>query len=428
MKNWHVVKLKEACEIILGQSPPSSTYNKKNIGLPFFQGKAEFGARYPTAVKWCSKPKKVANKNDVLMSIRAPVGPTNIAPSQCCIGRGLAAIRPLERTDYLYAFYYLRSIEHELAQMGTGSTFKAISGSDVKAILFPLAPLNEQKLIVSEIEKQFSRLDEAVAALKRIKANLKRYKASVLKAAVEGKLTEGWRKQHPDVEPASELLKRILAERRKKWEKEHPGKKYKEPTETGTSNLPELPKGWVWATVEALSTKVVDGVHKKPSYVAQGIPFVTVKNLTAGPGISLENLHYITLEDHNIFCRRANPERGDILVSKDGTLGVIRLIKIDTVFSIFVSVAMIKPVFQEISHYMVYALESPQVQRQMVPKGSGLQHIHLEDLRADSIPLAPLSEQKFIIAEVNDICQSLTNSQVLLKLILNVLNACDSLF
>ena len=82
----------------------------------------------------------------------------------------------------------------------------------------PVAPPDQQDRIVAEIEKQFSRLDEAVASLKRVKANLKRYKAAVLKAAVEGKLTEEWRKQNPDVEPASKLLERILAERRTKWE------------------------------------------------------------------------------------------------------------------------------------------------------------------------------------------------------------------
>ena len=93
--------------------------------------------------------------------------------------------------------------------------------------------------IVAEIEKQFSRLDEAVANLKRVKANLKRYKAAVLKAAVEGKLTEDWRKHHPDVEPASKLLERILAERRAKWS----GKgKYKEPAEPETSDLPAMPE------------------------------------------------------------------------------------------------------------------------------------------------------------------------------------------
>ncbi len=140
---------------------------------------------------------------------------------------------------------------------------------------FPLAPLDQQKLIVAEIEKQFSRLDEAVAALKRIQANLKRYKASVLKAAVEGKLTEEWRSRRGTLQRAptkdetgADLLKRILVERRKKWEedyiKKYVGahghapkddswkKKYKEPATPDTSNLPELPKGWVWVRLGQL--------------------------------------------------------------------------------------------------------------------------------------------------------------------------------
>ncbi len=95
-----------------------------------------------------------------------------------------------------------------------------VSQGTVLGVAVPVAPVNQQRAIVAEIEKQFSRLDEAVANLKRVKANLKRYKAAVLKAAVEGKLTEDWRKQHPNVEPASKLLERILAERRAKVDRE----------------------------------------------------------------------------------------------------------------------------------------------------------------------------------------------------------------
>jgi type I restriction enzyme S subunit len=144
----------------------------------------------------------------------------------------------------------------------------------------------------------------------------------------------------------------------------------------------------------------VDGVHKKPSYVPSGIPFVTVRNLTAGPSISFEKLNYITPEDHKEFIKRAHPEAGDVLVSKDGTLGVIRVIKTDVKFSIFVSVAMVKPVLREMSNFVGIALSAPQVQAQMIPKGSGLQHIHLEDLREDCIPLPSLAEQTRIVAEV----------------------------
>jgi type I restriction enzyme S subunit len=130
------------------------------------------------------------------------------------------------------------------------------------------------------------------------------------------------------------------------------------------------------------------------------VPFVTVRNLTAGPGISLSDLNYITQEDHEQYIKRANPEEGDILVSKDGTLGVIRVIKTKATFSIFVSVALVKPVLKEMSDFLGWALSSPRVQAQMIPKGSGLQHIHLEDLRADCVPVPPLAEQKEIVAEV----------------------------
>lgn len=127
---------------------------------------------------------------------------------------------------------------------------------------------------------------------------------------------------------------------------------------------------------------------------------MTVRNLTAGPGISFEKLNHITPEDHADFIKRANPEKGDVLISKDGTLGVIRVIRTDIDFSIFVSVALVKPVLHEMSDFIGLALSSPQVQAQMVPKGSGLQHIHLEDLREDYIPLPPLAEQKRIVSEV----------------------------
>src|SRR2546430_14834545 len=119
--------------------------------------------------------------------------------------------------------------------------------------------------------------------------------------------------------------------------------------------------------------------HKKPNYVPSGIPFVTVRNLTAGLGISFEKLNYVTPDDHAEFLRRANPEQGDILVSKDGTLGVIRVINTDVEFSIFVSVALVKPVIRAMGSYFGTAPAPPPVQFLLGPKGPGLQHLQLEE-------------------------------------------------
>ena len=199
----------------------------------FFQGKAEFGDLHPVVKKWCTEPKKFAEPDDVLMSIRAPVGPTNLANVECCIGRGLAGIRPHGGIPAKYLLHYLRFSVELLAKQATGSTFSAISGKQLRSHPVVIPPLPEQHRIVEAIENYFSRLDKAVEALERVKANLKRYRASVLKAAVEGRLVpteaELARAEGRDYEPASVLLERILKERRKKWEEAGGRGKYKAP-------------------------------------------------------------------------------------------------------------------------------------------------------------------------------------------------------
>jgi type I restriction enzyme S subunit len=190
-----------------------------------------------------------------------------------------------------------------------------------------------------------------------------------------------------------------LEERRTNWPLLST-KRYSEPTVDVPDDLPEIPASWVWATVDSISLRVVDGVHKTPKYVSDGVPFVTVRNLTAGRGISFDDVSFITESDHHQFIQRADPSRGDLLVTKDGTLGVVRAVRTERVFSIFVSVAMIKPVSTLLTDYLEIALSSPQVQAQMTGTGSGLQHIHLRDLKADCVPLPPLEEQNEIVRRV----------------------------
>ncbi|MBE0411817.1 MAG: restriction endonuclease subunit S, partial [Anaerolineales bacterium] len=184
--DWNLRSLDEACEIILGQSPPSETYNTEEIGLPFYQGKAEFGEIYPAPVKWCSKPKKIAQENDILISVRAPVGPTNLCQEDSCIGRGLAAIRPKSEMPSKYFLYYLRHIENTWET--TGTTFNAITGSVLRKRRIPLPSLAVQHQIVAEIEQ---RLSVAVQIEETVDAGLKRavrLKQAILKCAFEGRL------------------------------------------------------------------------------------------------------------------------------------------------------------------------------------------------------------------------------------------------
>ena len=195
-RGWVRTTLEEISEIILGQSPPSSTYNTDGTGLPFYQGKLEFGKRYPTPRKWCTAPKKIAEKGDVFISIRAPVGPTNLCPEKSAVGRGLAAIRGLGGIQSFFIFYLIRRFENEIANKGTGTTFNAITGNQLKNFEIPVPPLAEQRRIVAKLDTLFTQLDAAVDSLKQTQTQLQRYRRSILKVAFDGELTRKWREEH----------------------------------------------------------------------------------------------------------------------------------------------------------------------------------------------------------------------------------------
>lgn len=169
------VKLKDVCTINMGQSPSSDSYNENGHGVPFFQGNADFGERYPITRKWCSAPTKMAAPEDILISVRAPIGAMNYAKEECCIGRGLAALTPnREKVAPEYIFWLLKGKNEELNCKGTGSTFKAIGRNILEETLVPNISLEKQTECAIILEKtyrvilsrkqQLQKLDELVKA------------------------------------------------------------------------------------------------------------------------------------------------------------------------------------------------------------------------------------------------------------------------
>jgi len=199
------VLLKDITDIIMGQSPPSSTYNINKVGLPFYQGKKEFGDLFPTPEKYCSEPKKIAESNDILISVRAPVGSTNICKEKSCIGRGLAAIRTKEKIKKYYLFYYLKYFVFNLIEKSTGTTFNAISKDTLESFKVSLFSLLEQQQIIKEIESRLSVCDKVEKNVEQNLSKIEYLRQSILKKAFEGKLVP----QDPNDLPAGELLKQI---------------------------------------------------------------------------------------------------------------------------------------------------------------------------------------------------------------------------
>jgi len=403
---WEKSSLADVAEIIMGQSPSSEYYNTEGSGLPFFQGKAEFGDLHPEAVKWCSAPGKIAQKDDVLISVRAPVGPTNLAPSECCIGRGLAAIRPRNGIPPKYILHYLRSIESDIDSLGTGTTFKAISGKTLREIPIPVAPPDQQKRIVAEIEKQFSRLDEAVANLKRVKANLKRYKAAVLKAAVEGRLVETEaelaRREGRSFETGAQLLQRILETRRSQWK----GKgKYKEPA-APTTDLPELPEGWVWASIGQLCFLDSGEAFKKADYSSDGLRLLQIANVGFAkvewsqrnylPSSFGEKFPELLMQDGDIVLALNRPIIG-------GRLKVASVSKKDLPAILYQRVGRLRPTTGGSPAYLFYFFQSPHMLAGVRARLQGTDQPYLNtSLVPDiTVPFPPLAEQRRLVTEID---------------------------
>lgn len=166
--------LKEIARITMGQSPESSSYNSDQDGLPFFQGNADFGEVYPQERVWCNDPKKVAQPDDILISVRAPIGALNYAKTECCIGRGLAAITVNNAAERSYIFHLLKARNSELNSKGTGSTFKAIGKSVLEELQVPVISYEKQAYsmqlmdltenIISRRKKELKQLDELIKA------------------------------------------------------------------------------------------------------------------------------------------------------------------------------------------------------------------------------------------------------------------------
>ncbi|MFO0836920.1 MAG: restriction endonuclease subunit S [Phycisphaerae bacterium] len=303
----------------------------------------------------------------------------------------------------------------------TGTAIKRLTLTKIKEAWAPVAPLSEQRRIVAKIEELFSDLDAGVAALERVRANLKRYRAAVLKAAVEGHLTEEWRKQHPPphTEPAAKLLERILAERRAKWEQgqlrkfKEAGKtppkgwkeKYEEPAPPATIGDVAIPMGWSLASLEQLTSAVrviCYGILMPKDHVPGGIPYVKVRDMR-GDRLDPTTLQRTTPEIAAQFAR-ASLKGGDLLLAIRGTYGRAVEIPPELEGGNITQDSARLDVSGEMDHqYVLRHLRSIDTQNyfKRVARGVAVKGVNIGDVRPTPILVPPLAEQAEIVAEVD---------------------------
>lgn len=339
-------------------------------------------------------------------------------------------LRPYDGVSPYWLFFYLlqRSYRRDARLRMTGSAGQLrVPAEFLAKSELPVAPTAEQNRIVAEIEKQFSRLDAGVAALRRVAANLKRYKAAVLKAACTGALTADWRAAHPDVEPAAKLLDRILKERRRRWEAAELAKltargkspkddkwkgKYKEPFAPDPASLPTLPPAWTWVTIEQLAADVPRSIQSGPfgsnlhhsEFGDHGILAIGIDNVQDCK-FSLGSNHRVSEQKYRQLAKyQARP--GDVLVTVMATVGRCCVVPENTETAIITKhVYRISPdrglVFPAYMMWMLAAAPDVRLQMKSQVRGQTRPGLNGQILRQLAIPLPPLDEQGEILSIVD---------------------------
>jgi type I restriction enzyme S subunit len=425
--NWVWSELGKICIVIMGQSPASSTYNTNKSGLPFYQGKKDFGEMFPTPTQWCSEPSKVAKENDVLISVRAPVGPTNLCQEKSCIGRGLAALRSVSGVLPKYILYAMRAFEKILAEKGSGTTFIAISGKDLYTFPFPLPPLAEQKRIVARVEELFAQTRALAKELAHSRTELDGLNQSalshllgsqtpeefeghwsfiaehfdllfqapehvaplrqaVLELAVRGKLT---RREAGD-KSAGELFKRI--------NKEKPL-----PTIEENEKPFDLPEGWEWVRLENIVSVLGDGLHGTPEYTDDGeYFFVNGNNLSDGNIEIKKNTKRVSQSEYDKHKKELNSRT--VFVSINGTIGNLAFYNNEKI--ILGKSACYFNLLDEVDKFYIGTLiRSPYFldYARMVASRTTISNVSLKSMRQLMIPLPPLAEQERIVQRVESL-------------------------
>lgn len=358
--NYPISKLKDCCTIIAGQSPESKYYNTAGEGMPFFQGKADFGDLYPTIRVYCSQPTKIAEKDDILLSVRAPVGPTNLAPCQVCIGRGLTAIRPSSQLLTGYVLMFFRFFEAQLALKGTGTTFNAITQNVVKNLEIPIPPLNEQSRIVARIEELFSELDNSVSTLQKTKEQLAVYRQAVLKDAFDS----------------------INADS---------------------------------VCIQDVCEKIIDCPHSTPNWTRDGYLCLRTTNFRRGY-LDLSEPNYVSKDTFDARNQRLIPMPGDVLYSREGAiLGLACIIPSDTYVCLGQRMMLLRAGNKLSNMYLMHFLNSPRLTNFVasVTGGSASPHVNVGDIKNFQMPFPDINEQGKIVEFIESrlsVCDSIDHT------------------
>jgi len=445
-KGWDVAEVGELGDVVTGSTPSTKQSTFYGGHIPFVRPQELLGSPIAstetTLTEEGAASGRVVPEGSVLVGCIGTLGKTGITTVSSAFNQQINAVVPGTACTSKWLLYGVQSpgFKRQMLDNSSATTVAIINKGRFSLLKLPIAPIEEQHRIVEAIESYLTRLDDAVASLERVQRNLERYRASVLKAAVEGRLVpteaELARKEGRSYEPASELLKRILAERKTRWiedavekarakgvtdeaallqARKQAEKKYKEPeppdlsalrAQAGTSDLPTLPEGWCWTTVEQVTAgdrKCSYGVLVPGPDVPDGVPFVRVGDITGGR-IHLASMKHIAREIADRFAK-TYLQGGEVLLTLVGTIGRTAVVPANLAGANVARAVGVIPTTPASNPYWVEVwFRNPEQIRKMEAKSHEVARktLNLEDVRTAAIALPPDREQVRIVEALQD--------------------------
>ena len=411
-ESWEWVRVADISSITAGGTPSRTNSLFWNGSIPWVKI-CDISSKYVTETEeriteagLNSSSAKIFPKGTLLYTIFATIGTVGILSIDAATNQAIAGITFLGEYNLDYLYYILVGLKDIFVAKGKGMAQMNINQTILKNTPIPLPPLAEQQRIVAKIEELMPLVEEYGKAEEQLTALNAEFpdklRKSILQQAIQGKLTE----RDSANEPASELLKRIRAEK-ERLIKAGKGKIKKEkplPPITEEELPFDLPDEWQWVRLGEIILGAADGPHYSPQYYNSGIPFISTRNIASGR-LDFSSAKYISFELHRELCQRCKPKKGDVLYSKGGTTGIAAVNDSDIEFNVWVHVAVLSLGSYVNPHYLALALNSPHCYElsQKYTHGTSNRDLGLTRMVKITLPLPPLAEQQHIVDRVNEL-------------------------
>ncbi len=372
-EEWKLAYLEKILDITMGMSPPSESYNEDKIGLPFYQGVTDFGNIYPKSTVWCSEPRKIAEKNQILFSVRAPVGEINITEEQSCLGRGVCSLDSLDN-DLMYCYFLISFNKKRFSVYAQGTTYDAINRNEIAKTKLPFTSNNKEQQKIASI---LSNVDNLIISTQKIINQTISLKKGLI----------------------HKLLVRGIGHTKFKKVKWLFGKEI------------EIPEEWNFDNVKHVSTKLIVGfVGTCEAFYTdnKGIPMLRTTNVNEGK-LELSNLKYVTREFHE-KNKKSQVKENDLLVSRHGENGEACLVR-NLQESNCLNIVIIQPKQDQfIPQFFELAFNSPIVRKQIrrTTAGGVQDVVNTSEIGKVNIVIPPLPEQQKIATILSNVDSQIT--------------------